>query len=510
MLSQVNSATTVGLSSALVEIEVDFIGGLPGVTIVGLPDKAVEESKERVRSALTNSGADFPNRKIIINLAPADIRKIGPSFDLPISLGILTAEGVIRRDLSDSIFLGELSLTGELRPVSGVLPIALWAQEQGFKDIYVPCLNAKEARLADTLKVFPVQSLRQLIDHFLNQEQITPLAFEESVLMGPASPEYDFDMCYIKGQEHVKRALEIAAAGGHNVFMVGVPGSGKTLLARTLASILPAMSRGEVLEVTKIYSIAGMLSPLRPLILERPFRSPHHSTSSIALVGGGASPHPGEISLAHRGVLFLDEFAEFPRSVLEALRQPLEDGVITVSRAQGSLTFPARFSLIASSNPCPCGYAGDPEKNCLCSPSQVLRYHRRVSGPLLDRIDIHVEVPRVKVDQLTNVNLSESSSSIRSRVTRARERQLQRFKEYKLPYNSNAEMGAKDMRSCCALEQNAVEFLRQAISRFHLSARSYHRVLKVGRTIADLAESPEVTFDHLAEAIQYRPKNEEV
>ncbi len=509
MLATVNSATTMGLQSAIVSVEVDFIGGLPGVTIVGLPDKAVEESKERVRSAITNSGAEFPTRKMIINLAPADLKKIGPSFDLPISLGILLASGQIRSDVSKNVFLGELSLTGDLRPVAGVLPIALWAQEAGFEKIFVPTTNAPEARLADRLEVFPINSLRQLIDHFLGKELIAPYLVETDLDISSVQ-EYDFDMSFIKGQEHVKRALEIAAAGGHNVFMVGVPGSGKTLLARTLPSILPPMAREEVLETTKIYSVAGMLPSGRPLVRERPFRAPHHSTSSIALVGGGAIPRPGEITLAHRGVLFLDEFPEFPRSVLEALRQPLEDGVITVSRAQGSVTFPARFSLIASSNPCPCGYTGDTEKHCVCSPGQVIKYRRRVSGPLLDRIDIHVEVPRVKVDHLTGAELSEGSELVRSRVAKARERQRERFKQARLPLMCIAEMGAREIKAFCAMTDELQNFMRQAVSQFHLSARSYHRVLKVARTIADLKGETELNMDHLAEAMQYRPKSEEM
>lgn len=513
MLAKITSAAVVGLDAVPVTVEVDIASmGLPSFQIVGLPDKAVEESKERVRAAIKNTGADFPPKRITVNLAPADLPKEGPAYDLPIALGILMAsEQLTPRDLSDSIILGELSLDGSLRRIWGVLPYAIMAREKKFTSFYIPSENVGEAQVVDKITVYPVSSLRQLFDHFatshlpqVSQKRIIPVKFKRQKFTASASGDYNFEN--IRGQESAKRALEIAAAGAHNVLMKGSPGAGKTLMARSFPTILPKLTFEESLEVTKIYSVANLLDSDTPIIQTRPFRSPHHTTSHIGLIGGGNMPRPGEISLAHRGVLFLDEFAEFPRHVLEALRQPMEDGHITISRAAGSVRFPARFTLIAASNPCPCGFFGDEKRECTCMPGAITRYQKRISGPILDRIDMHISVPMLKPSKLTERYQSESSASIQKRVQTAREKQLKRFKGLKI--TSNAEMNNKQLKQFCNLDEQSILLLKQAITKLNLTARGFHRVIKIARTIADLEDSPKIKSNHIAEALQYRPQVE--
>lgn len=505
MLASVFSSAVIGLDAVLIEVEVDIhASGLPSFTIVGLPDKAVEESKERVRSAIKNTGADFPAKRITVNLAPADLPKEGPYFDLPIALGILLASEQLKADIKDFLFVGELSLDGKLRHVQGVLPQVIMAKNKKFKGVFLPSEDSSEAAFIKGVDIYPVPSLFDLFNHLLSKILISkqkPIAFN-SLKDG----EFEFDMKDIKGQEQAKRALEIAAAGGHNILMKGPPGAGKTLLARTLPSILPRPTFDEAIEITKIYSISGLLEN-QSLIIRRPFRSPHHTTSHIGLIGGGANPKPGDITLANRGVLFLDEFPEFPRHVLEAMRQPLEDGHITISRAGGRINFPAKFMLVAAQNPCPCGFLGDPSHECRCMPGAIIKYQKRVSGPMLDRIDIHLDVPAVKLEKLVQSEKEDSvedSKSVRKRVQKARDIQLKRFAKKKII--SNSEMSSKDIKEVCKLDIESTNLLKTAVSRLNLSARSYSRILKISRTIADLEGAKNIKASHIAEALQYRPK----
>ncbi|MFA4835289.1 MAG: YifB family Mg chelatase-like AAA ATPase [Dehalococcoidia bacterium] len=505
MLAKVNSAAVVGLEGQLVEVEVDISGGLPSTTIVGLPDTAVQESRERVRSAIRNAGCSFPGRRITVNLAPADLKKAGPAYDLPIAVGIILSSEQAVFDTSNALFLGELSLDGSLRHTHGILPMVSLAQGKGFSPVFVPAADAREAALIQGLNVIPVESLEQLVAHLRGEISIPNYVMKGNPLEEVERVYAGIDMAHIKGQQHAKRALEVAAAGGHNLFMSGPPGGGKTLLARSIPSILPQMSADEALEVTKIYSVSGLLPSDVPLIVQRPFRAPHYTISNIGLVGGGRSPKPGEISLSHRGVLFLDEMPEFGNQVLEVLRQPLEDRVVTITRAQGSITYPANFMLIGAMNPCPCGYYGDPVKRCTCSSTLVSRYQKRISGPLIDRIDIFVEVPRIDYEKLTDDRLGESSQMIRARVEAARQIQRKRFEGTRLI--CNADMTPIEIRDFCQSDPDAQNLLQAAARQLSLSARSFHRILKLGRTIADLEGVQTINSGHLAEALQYRPRS---
>jgi magnesium chelatase family protein len=506
MLAKLQSCAVIGLEGVIVEVEVDLANGLPSFTVVGLPDAAINEARERVRAAIKNSGCLYPYKRITANLAPADLRKEGPAYDLSLALGLLLASGQIDPwpSLENCLFLGELSLDGGLRHTRAILPMVARARETQIGSVFVPAVDAAEAALIEGVTVYPVESLGQLVAHLTGERLIEAYTPDPSILYAVDEGAYGQDMAAVRGQEHVKRALEVAASGGHNVLMSGPPGSGKTLLARCLPSILPRMTIAEALEVTKIYSVSGLLPAETPLIVRRPFRSPHHTISNAGLVGGGRLPRPGEISLAHRGVLFLDELPEFSQVVLEVLRQPLEDKLVTISRAQGTVTYPTSFVLVASMNPCPCGYYGDAVKECTCAPGVISRYQKRISGPLLDRVDIHVEVPRIAYEKLADKRQVEGSASIRRRVQAARERQLERFGEQ--PLTCNAEMGPAEVHACCEVEAQAERLLQAAMQQLHLSARAYHRVLKLARTIADLDGREKIMAHHVAEAIQYRPR----
>jgi len=503
MLATITSCALVGLEGVLVDVEVDVHAGQVGrIDIVGLPDAAVQESRQRVRSAISNSQLSFPMRHVTINLAPADLRKEGPSYDLPIAVGILGGTNQIPIDYDKSMFIGELSLDGSLRHVDGMVSMASSAREQGIETLYVPACDAPEAALIPDITVIPVESLGRLAMHLGNLMPIEPFVHQSNPLDSDELPPGGTDFSEIRGQEHAKRALEIAAAGGHCVLMMGPPGTGKTLLARAMPSILPRLTIDEALEVTTIYSVAGLLPSDQPLVRHRPFRAPHHTISQAGLVGGGHWPRPGEISLAHRGVLFLDELPEFGARTLEVLRQPLEDHEVTISRAAGSLSFPANFMLVGAMNPCPCGYYGDPTHECTCSLGAIERYRKRISGPLMDRLDIHIQVPRVPYEKLTNTQSGEPSSAIRTRVEAARERQRLRFGQTKL--TCNADMGPRQVNQFCTLDAEGNALANAAMSQMGLSARGYHRILKLARTIADLAHSEHIRPSHLAEALQYR------
>lgn len=502
MPAKIFSASLLGFDAHLVEVEVDILNGMASITIVGLGDTAIQEAKERIRSAIKNSGAEYPRRKKTINLAPADLRKHGPMFDLAIALGLLIKSGQIpQNSINDTLVVGELALSGHLRRIAGVLPIAAFAMQKGFKNIIVPAQNAPEAGIVNGINIIPAENLSVLISHLKGQEKIPPYTdrLHKNIDNYKSGAAWHFED--IRGHEYTKRALTIAASGSHNVLLYGPPGSGKTLLARSMQSILPPMTFEESVEVTKIYSIAGKLPPEESLIYLPPFRAVHHTASTISLVGGGAIPRPGEISLSHKGILFLDELLEFPRVSLDCLRQPMEDGAVNVSRAAGSYSFPADFTLIAATNPCICGYFGDQNKPCICTPSQLQNYHKKLSGPLLDRIDLMCYVPRLPFETIISHSNRETSENTRKTVMTARQLQMERQNNI---LNGRASSGTTTKH--CALDSEASALLKNAFLRFHFSGRAYHRILKVARTIADLENSREIAAHHLAEALQYRPK----
>lgn len=508
MVNKVNTATVIGLNAYIVDVETDVITSLPGVAIVGLPDIAINEARTRVRSAIKNSNYTFPSKKVVINLAPADLKKEGTNFDLPIAIGILIEEETIDKEkVKDYGFIGELSLDGSLRGITGVLPLALGFKEAGIRSIIVPSANAKEAALVEGINVYGAETLCDVVNHFIE----TPLPITKvdikNYLSSKSQEEYLFDFQDVKGQQKAKRALEIAAAGGHNLLMTGSPGSGKTMMAKCFASILPPLELEEAIELTKIYSISGLLSNDEPLMTQRPFRPVHHTASANGIIGGGSNPKPGEITLAHRGVLFLDEMVEFPRNVLEVLRQPLEDNEIVISRAKQSIRYPAKFMLLGAMNPCPCGFLGDKEKQCTCSEFQINRYLSKLSGPLLDRIDLQIEVPRLTSEELLNCStLSEPSANIRKRVINARNIQKERYKNESILTNS--ELTPNLVKKYCKIDKSSEELFKVAIVKYQLSGRRYDRILKLARTIADLEGSQDIQQSHLMQALQYRMFNQ--
>ena len=504
MVCKVLTSTVIGLDAYKIEVEVDLVNSLPSVSIVGLPDAAVNEARERVRSAIKNSSFSFPQKKVVVNLAPADIKKEGTNFDLPIAVGILIEEGVIQEEKTQGVaFIGELSLDGTLRSIIGVLPHVLGLKNAGVKTVIVPKENAKEASLADGITVLSANNLNEVVNNFIETPlEVVKTNVDEYLAKG-VEESYLYDFKDVKGQQKAKKALEIAAAGGHNIIMVGTPGSGKTLMAKCFASILPPLELSEALELTKIYSVSGLLANNEPLMVKRPFRAVHHTASANGIIGGGTNPKPGEITLAHRGVLFLDEIVEFPRNVLEVLRQPLEDGEVVISRAKHSIKYPADFMLLAAMNPCPCGYLGDKEKHCTCTEYQINRYQAKLSGPLLDRIDIQIDVPRLTTDELLNTNTeAESSVDIRKRVINARKIQKERYKEAGILTNS--QLTADMVKKYCKIDESSKEILKLAVTKYQLSGRRYDRVLKLSRTIADLDNSEIITTKHITQALQYR------
>lgn len=504
MVNKVKTAAIIGLDAYEISVEIDVINSLPCISIVGLPDAAINEARDRVRSAIKNSNYTFPSKKVVINLAPADLKKVGTNFDLPIAVGILAEECVIDSEkIKDYAFLGELSLDGSIRGVNGILPLVLGLKSFGVKNIIVPSKNINEAALASDVNVFGAEHLTDVVNHFLENPLKAVKINILDYMNNSSTEEYHYDFKDVKGQKKAKRALEIAAAGGHNLLMIGSPGSGKTLMAKCFASILPPLKIEEAFELTKIYSICGLLSPEEPLMTKRPFRTVHHTASANGIIGGGSNPKPGEITLAHRGVLFLDEMVEFPRQVLEVLRQPLEDGVVSISRAKHSIKYPAKFMLLGAMNPCPCGYLGDKEKNCTCAEFQINRYLQRLSGPLLDRIDLQIDVPRLTADELLNSNdKEETSETIRKRVIKAVKIQAERYKNDGI--YTNSELSAKLVKKYCKIDKASEEIFRIAVNKYRLSGRRYDRTLKLARTIADLDGCEIITQKHLMEALQYR------